>query len=82
MAEERFKLRRGVEYLQLPLTQQATATAVTEGTETLAETRGGGGEGLIIYTDCDLIQCHACHHELRPSSSGDGTVCAATYLPV
>lgn len=52
MAEERVKLRRGGEHLQIPLTQQAAAAAVTEGTEMLAETqRGGEGErGVFNYT--------------------------------
>lgn len=75
MAEECFKLRRGAENSQIPLTQKATATTVTEGTETLTETKKRGGRGcLIINTYCDLKQCHVRHYELRPRSSGNETV--------
>lgn len=83
MAEQCFKLRRGGEYAQIPLTQQASATAVTEGTETLTETKKMGGRGcLIIYTYCVLIQCNACHHQLRPPFSRRETVWAQqTYKP-
>lgn len=73
MAEECFMLRRNAEYLQIPLTQKATTTAVTEGTETLTESKRMDCKGcLIIHLYCDLKQCNACHNELRPSASGDG----------
>ena len=59
--------RRGTERSQVPLTQQATAATVAEGTETITGERGrgrgrgererGGGEAcLIIDTKCDLVR--------------------------
>lgn len=48
VAEECFKLRCDAEYLQIPLTQEATATTVTEGTETLPETKKMNQRCLII----------------------------------
>lgn len=39
VADDRFKLRCSAEYLQIPLTQQTMVTTVTEGTETLPETK-------------------------------------------
>lgn len=48
MAEECFKLRCDAEYLQIPLTQEATTTTVTEGTETLPETKKMNQRCLII----------------------------------
>lgn len=38
-ADDCFKLSCSAEYLQIPLTQQTTATTVTEGTEMLPETK-------------------------------------------
>lgn len=41
------ELRCGAEHTQIPLTQQATATAVTEGTDMLTETKKIGGVGVF-----------------------------------
>lgn len=52
MAEECFELRCDGEHLQIPLTQEATATTVTEGTETLPATKKMN-EKVFHYTRDD-----------------------------